>query len=94
MDSTVATGAAAMMAIKVLIDHNVQEQNIVLLTMLCAPQGLIFPLIEGLHAVSFAFPKVKIITAMVDPGLDEKLQITPGFGNLANRYFGTEEIKK
>ena len=28
MDATVATGAAAMMAIRVLLDHDVKEENI------------------------------------------------------------------
>jgi len=28
MDSTVATGAASMMAIRVLLDHDVPEENI------------------------------------------------------------------
>ncbi len=28
MDATVATGAAAMMAIRVLLDHDVREENI------------------------------------------------------------------
>ena len=30
MDATVATGAAAIMAIRVLLDHDVQEENILL----------------------------------------------------------------
>lgn len=30
MDATVATGAAAMMAIRVLLDHDVAESNILL----------------------------------------------------------------
>lgn len=30
MDSTVATGAASMMAIRVLLDHDVPEENIYL----------------------------------------------------------------
>ena len=40
MDATVATGAAAMMAIRVLLDHSVPEQNIVLVSLLMAEQGL------------------------------------------------------
>lgn len=90
MDATIATGAAAMMAIKVLLDHGVREENIILIAILCAPQGVSW-LIIGLHAITFAFPSVRIVTAMVDRGLDEKFQIVPGFGNFANRYFGTEE---
>lgn len=39
MDATVATGAAAMMAIRVLLDHDVPEENIVLVSLLMAESG-------------------------------------------------------
>ena len=39
MDATVATGAAAMMAIRVLLDHDVPEENIILLSMLMGGSG-------------------------------------------------------
>jgi len=39
MDATVATGAAAMMAIRVLLDHDVPEENILLVSLLMAESG-------------------------------------------------------
>ena len=39
MDATVATGAAAMMAIRVLLDHDVPEENIMLLSLIMAESG-------------------------------------------------------
>ena len=39
MDATVATGAAAMMAIRVLLDHDVPEENILLLSLIMAESG-------------------------------------------------------
>lgn len=39
MDATVATGAAAMMAIRVLLDHDVPEDNILLVSLLMAESG-------------------------------------------------------
>ncbi|KAI2661715.1 Uridine-cytidine kinase-like 1 [Labeo rohita] len=54
MDSTVSTGAAAMMAVRVLLDHDVQEEKIVLVSLLMAELGV--------HSVAYAFPRVKIIT--------------------------------
>ena len=39
MDATVATGAAAMMAIRVLLDHDVPEENINLVSLLMAESG-------------------------------------------------------
>lgn len=39
MDATVATGAAAMMAIRVLLDHEVPEENIFIVSLLMAESG-------------------------------------------------------
>uniref|UniRef100_A0A669CEG1 Uridine-cytidine kinase n=1 Tax=Oreochromis niloticus TaxID=8128 RepID=A0A669CEG1_ORENI len=73
MDSTVSTGAAAMMAVRVLLDHEVQEDKIMLVSLLMAELGV--------HSVAYAFPKVKIITTAVDKGLDDFLHVIPGIGN-------------
>uniref|UniRef100_A0A8C2XBA8 uridine/cytidine kinase n=1 Tax=Cyclopterus lumpus TaxID=8103 RepID=A0A8C2XBA8_CYCLU len=72
MDSTVSTGAAAMMAVRVLLDHEVQEEKIALVSLLMAELGV--------HSVAYAFPKVKIITSAVDKSLDDLLHVTPGIG--------------
>lgn len=40
LDATVATGAAAMMAIRVLLDHDVPEENIMLLSLIMAESGI------------------------------------------------------
>jgi hypothetical protein len=40
MDATVATGAAAMMAIRVLLDHEVKEENIMIVSLLMAEIGM------------------------------------------------------
>ena len=42
LDATLATGAAAMMAIRVLLDHNVEEKNIILVSLLTTEQGIFF----------------------------------------------------
>ena len=42
MDATMATGAAAMMAIRVLLDHDVKEENILLASLIMALPGLTF----------------------------------------------------
>ncbi|XP_052685835.1 uridine-cytidine kinase-like 1 isoform X2 [Crassostrea angulata] len=82
MDATVATGAAAMMAIRVLLDHDVPEKNITLLSLLMAESGV--------HSVAYAFPKVKIVTTAVDKEVNEQFHILPGIGNFGDRYFGTD----
>lgn len=61
-DAQIGTGAAAVMAIRVLLDHGVPQHQIVLLALLASAKG-------GLWAVHHAFPHVRIVVAGVDPGL-------------------------
>ncbi|XP_019724082.1 uridine-cytidine kinase-like 1 isoform X8 [Hippocampus comes] len=75
MDCTVSTGAAAMMAVRVLLDHDVQEDKILLVSLLMAEMGV--------HSVAYAFPQVKIITTAVDKKVNDLFHIIPGIG-----YFG------
>ncbi|XP_055628550.1 uridine-cytidine kinase-like 1 [Toxorhynchites rutilus septentrionalis] len=82
MDATVATGAAAIMAIRVLLDHDVPEENIMLVSLLMAEIGV--------HSIAYAFPKVQIVTSALDPEINEKFYVIPGIGNFGDRYFGTE----
>lgn len=82
MDATVATGAAAMMAIRVLLDHEVPEDNISLVSLLMAESGV--------HTIAYAFPLVSIITTAVDPEVNDRFHVLPGIGNFGDRYFGTE----
>nr|XP_014353701.1 PREDICTED: uridine-cytidine kinase-like 1 [Latimeria chalumnae] len=82
MDCTVSTGAAAMMAIRVLLDHDVQEDKIFLVSLLMAEMGV--------HSVAYAFPQVKIITTAVDKKVNDLFHIIPGIGNFGDRYFGTD----
>ncbi|XP_059836608.1 uridine-cytidine kinase-like 1 isoform X2 [Hypanus sabinus] len=82
MDCTVSTGAAALMAIRVLLDHDVQEDKIFLISLLMAEMGV--------HSVAYAFPQVKIITTAVDKKVNDLFHIIPGIGNFGDRYFGTD----
>lgn len=51
------------MAIRLLLDHGVQEDHIVIVTFLVSPSG-----IAVLHRT---FPQVKIVTGAMDAGLRE-----------------------
>ncbi|XP_061560258.1 uridine-cytidine kinase-like 1 isoform X3 [Phycodurus eques] len=82
MDSTVSTGAAALMAVRVLLDHDVAEDKIFLLSLLMAETGV--------HSVAYAFPKVRVITTAVDKEVNHQFHIIPGIGNFGDRYFGTD----
>uniref|UniRef100_A0A8C4H5H3 Uridine-cytidine kinase n=1 Tax=Dicentrarchus labrax TaxID=13489 RepID=A0A8C4H5H3_DICLA len=84
MDSTVSTGAAALMAVRVLLDHDVAEDKIFLLSLLMAEMGV--------HSVAYAFPKVRIITTAVDKEVNDQFHIIPGIGEevvFNRRHFDT-----
>lgn len=82
MDATVASGAAALMAIRILLDHEVKEEHITFASLVMGKAGV--------HTISNAFPQVRIVTVSVDPETNELFHIVPGIGNFGNRFFGTE----
>ena len=66
-----------MKAIEVLLDQGVQEERIIFLNLIASP--------EGLKNICERFTKVKVISAWVDPGLDDKKYIIPGVGDFGDR---------
>ncbi|KAI6214188.1 Uridine kinase [Aphelenchoides besseyi] len=84
MDPIVASGAAAIMAIRILLDHDVQEENITLLSLLMAETGV--------HSIAYAFPKVRLVTTAVDKDINQFGYIVPGMGNFGDRYYGTDAV--
>jgi uridine kinase len=89
----IGTGAAALMAIRVLLDHGVLEDHIVFVTFLGVTRG-------GMVVIRKAFPHIRFVCGAVDDGLEETwLQnedgsqgrrvwsITPGMGNIGDRYY-------
>ncbi|KAL3313860.1 hypothetical protein Ciccas_007543, partial [Cichlidogyrus casuarinus] len=81
-DATVATGAAAIMAIRILVEHDVPQDHIILVSLIMAAQGV--------YSVAYSYPQVRIVTTAVDADISDKFHILPGIGNFGNRYFGTE----
>ena len=63
-------------------DHDVQEENILFVSILAAKLGL--------HSVAYAYPRVRIVTSAVDNEVNDNFHIIPGVGNYGDRYFGTE----
>ncbi|KAF2742236.1 uracil phosphoribosyltransferase [Sporormia fimetaria CBS 119925] len=79
LDPMLATGGSALMAVDVLISRGVPEDRILFLNLIASPEG----------AANFAerFPKVRVVTAFVDQGLDEKNYIVPGLGDFGDRFY-------
>ncbi|RQM04878.1 hypothetical protein DH86_00002671 [Scytalidium sp. 3C] len=79
LDPMFATGGSAMMAVEVLIARGVPENRILFLNLIASP--------EGIARFSKRFPKVRVVTAFIDQGLDEKNYIVPGLGDFGDRFY-------
>ncbi|KAJ2405838.1 Uridine kinase, partial [Coemansia sp. RSA 2530] len=83
MDPTIVSGANAMMAIRICLDHGVSEGSIVFVSLLATPQGV--------HAIQTAFPLVRLVVALLDSRIGkDDLLVKSGYGVFGDRYFGTE----
>jgi len=79
LDPMLATGNSACEAASLLKAHG--ARNIEFLCVVACPAGL-----EEFHQ---QHPDVPIITAEIDPQLDDHGYIVPGLGDAGDRYFGT-----
>lgn len=79
LDPMLATGGSAAMAVQVLKERGVPEERILFLNLLAAPEGIKFMMDK--------YPKLKIITGVIDDCLDTKKYISPGLGDFGDRYY-------
>ncbi|CAL1716210.1 unnamed protein product [Somion occarium] len=99
LDAQIGTGAAAFMAMRILLDHGVREDHIIFVSFLVARNG-------GICVLRKAFPQVKIVCGAVDDGLRETWLeaiesgegqieaearkvwvVEPGMGHIGDRYY-------
>jgi uracil phosphoribosyltransferase len=80
LDPMLATGNSSVAAIAKVKDAG--ARTVTLVCLVAAPEG-----IERVHA---AHPEVRIVTASVDRGLNEKGYIVPGLGDAGDRLYGTK----
>ena len=81
LDPMLATGNSFIEAINLINRSGVAISNILLVSLLASP--------EGLKTVHKTHPRLKILTASVDSGLDKNKFIIPGLGDAGDRYMGT-----
>lgn len=81
LDPMLASGSSALLAIKVLMERGVREEDITFVNLIAAP--------EGLEVLFKECPRIKIVTTMIDEGLNADKYILPGIGDFGDRYFGT-----
>jgi uracil phosphoribosyltransferase len=79
LDPMLATGGSACQAVSLLKTHGARQIQFICLV--ACPPG-----IAQLHS---AHPDVRILTAAIDPELNEFGYILPGLGDAGDRYFGT-----
>ncbi|ORY81386.1 uridine kinase family-domain-containing protein [Protomyces lactucae-debilis] len=81
LDAQIASAATAIMAVRVLLDHGVPEEQITFVAILASALGV--------RALASVYPKLKVVVGAVDEGLmGVSNHIKPGAGNLGQRYFG------
>lgn len=79
LDPMLATGGSAAQAIEVLLKAGAQD--IVHICVVAAP--------EGVRLLNERFPKVRIVAASIDRGLNDRKFILPGLGDFGDRLYGT-----
>jgi uracil phosphoribosyltransferase len=80
LDPMLATGNSSVAAIDKVKEAG--ARSVTLVCLVSAPQG-----IERVHA---EHPDVRIVTASIDRGLDERGFIVPGLGDAGDRLYGTK----
>jgi uracil phosphoribosyltransferase len=79
LDPMLATGGSAAQALDLIKEAGGRDTRMI--CVVAAPEGV--KLLEDRH------PEVRIFTAALDDGLDERSFIVPGLGDFGDRLFGT-----
>ena len=81
LDPMLATGNSCVEAINLLKKSGISVNNILLVSLLAAP--------EGIKNVKKTHKGLKLFTCSVDQGLNKNKFIVPGLGDAGDRYMGT-----
>ena len=82
VDPMLATGHSASAAVDALNKRNIRDENIRLMVLVAAP--------EGVDIFAKAHPKIPIYAASLDRELNDNAYILPGLGDAGDRLFGTK----
>ena len=81
LDPMLATGNSCVEAINLLKKSGVSIHNILLVSLLAAP--------EGIKNIKKSHKGLRIFVCCIDHGLNKKKFIVPGLGDAGDRYMGT-----
>lgn len=82
LEPMIATGGSVAAAIEILLARGALQENIIVASVLGAPEGLEF--------LKSRLRKIQIVVGHVDIELNESKFILPGLGDFGDRYFGTQ----
>ncbi|KAF8822093.1 putative uracil phosphoribosyltransferase FUR1 [Cardiosporidium cionae] len=77
LDPMCATAGSVCCALDTLKEHGVSEDRIIFINIVAAPSGL--------ELIQKNFPKVRVVCAAIDEGLNENYYIVPGIGDFGDR---------
>lgn len=78
----IGTGGTLDMVISHLKEEGVQEDKIIIASVIAAPEGLV--------ELNKRYPKIKVVLTALDERLNDKNYITPGLGDFGDRFFGNK----
>ncbi|MDD3889682.1 MAG: uracil phosphoribosyltransferase [Syntrophomonadaceae bacterium] len=79
LDPMLATGNSGVKALEFILDKGYPADKILFVCTLATSQGI--------SQIQERFPQVQILTAAVDPQLNEKAYIVPGLGDAGDRLY-------
>ena len=82
LDPMCASGGSAAMCIQKLIESGVSQDRITFINLVTVDKGI--------RTVMETYPEVRMITACIDPELNDQKYICPGLGDFGDRYFGSK----
>jgi len=82
VDPMLASGGSSALAIEKLKSYGVKEENIVFINLISSKTGV--------DSIFEKHPRIRLVTAAIDPLINEDKFIIPGLGDFGDRYFGTE----
>ncbi len=79
LDPMLATGNSGVKALDFLMEKGYAPDKVIFICTLATEQGI--------NQIHTKYPQIKIITAAIDPKLNEKAYIVPGLGDAGDRLY-------
>ncbi len=81
LDPMLATGNSSLETINLFLKKGMKEENLTFVNLIASP--------EGISTIRKHFKNIRIVTACIDEGLNERGYIVPGLGDAGDRLYNT-----